>query len=387
MKRILGAVIAVLLGVAPVSAQPQPYTIDVIINLTGGNAFVGETYATALRVLEQRINATGGIDGRPLHFEFHDDGTSVQTAVQLATQLMAKHPAVVLGPTNQASCAGVAPLFVNGPVLFCTSPVYQPARNGFVFASTASVQDYTGPANLRFARLRGYKRLAVINATDATGQASDKMLAAAITLPENKDMQYVAYEHFNPADISVAAQVQRMAAAHPDAVICLAGGSPFGTVLRGLNDAGLKVPVLASGANLDPVQLNQYKTFLPPELSFNALLYFARDTLPRGHLRSVVDDFWNAYATAGARVSPGSGFAWDPGWIVVSALRKLGPNATADQLHQYLIGLHDFDGIDGTYDFRIGDNHGLTDTSVIFVRWDPAKGDFVVASKPGGYPL
>src|SRR5208282_2346240 len=109
-------------------------------------------------------------------------------------------------------------------------------------------------------------------------------------------------------------------------------GAPFGTVLRGLNDAGLKVPVLASGANLDPVQLNQYKTFLPPELDFNALLYFARDTLLRGHLRSVVDDFWNAYATAGARVSPGSGFAWDPGWIVVSALRKLGPNATADQL-------------------------------------------------------
>jgi len=257
----------------------------------------------------------------------------------------------------------VAPLFVNGPVDYCLSTAYTPPPKGYVFAAATALLPYVGPASVRYMRLRGYKRLAVIDATDATGQASDKMLNYALTLPENKDIQYVAFEHFNPTDISIAAQAQRMLAAHPDGVICLAGGTAFGTVLHGLADAGLRVPVMASGANLDANQL------------------------PRGGVRDQVDKFYAAFKDAGVKVNPSSGFSWDPGWIVVSALRKLGTNVTADQLHTYLENLHGFDGVDGTYDFRTGDNHGLNDLSVIMVTWDPAKNDFTVVSKPGGYPF
>lgn len=387
MKRCVALFAAVLLASAPAAAQTQPFTIDVIINSTGSNAFVGETYGGALRVLEQMVNKTGGINGRPLHFEFHDDQSSVTQSVQIATQLIAQHPAVIIGPAASGTCAAVAPLFVNGPVDYCLSTAYTPAPRGYVFAAATALLTYVGPASVRYMRLRGFKRLAVINATDATGQASDKMLSYALTLPENKDVQFVAYEHFNPSDISVAAQAQRILAAHPDGVICLAGGTPFGTVLHGLYDAGVRVPVMSSGANLDANQLEQYKSFLPPAMYFNSLLFFGRDALPRGGVRDQVDHLYDAFKAAGQKVNPSSGFSWDPGWIVVSALRKLGTNATAEQLHQYLLALHGFDGVDGTYDFRIGDNHGLTDSSVIMVTWDPTKGDFTVVSKPGGIPL
>jgi branched-chain amino acid transport system substrate-binding protein len=388
VKQCLALMAAVLLVFAPASAQPQPFTIDVIINSTGSNAFVGETYGEALRVLEQMVNKTGGINGRPLHLEFHDDQSSVTQSVQIATQLIAKHPAVIIGPAGSGTCAAVAPLFVNGPVDYCLSTAYTPPPNGYVFAAATALLPYVGPAGVRFMRLRGYKRLAVIDATDATGQASDKMLNYALTLPENRDIiQYVAFEHFNPTDISVAAQAQRMLAARPDAVICLAGGTAFGTVLHGLHDAGLRVPVLSSGANLDANQLAQYKSFLPDAIYFNSLLFFGRDALPRGGVRDQVDRLYGAFKAAGAKVNPSSGFSWDPGWIVVSALRKLGTNVTAEQLHQYLEALHGFDGVDGTYDFRTGDQHGLNDLSVIMVTWDPVKGDFGVVSKPGGYPF
>jgi branched-chain amino acid transport system substrate-binding protein len=147
------------------------------------------------------------------------------------------------------------------------------------------------------------------------------------------------------------------------------------------------VPVLSSGANLDANQLAQYKSFLPDAIYFNSLLFFGRDALPRGGVRDQVDRLYSAFKTAGAKVNPSSGFSWDPGWIVVSALRKLGTNVTAEQLHQYLEALHGFDGVDGTYDFRTGDQHGLNDLSVIMVTWNALKADFSVVSKPGGYPL
>lgn len=388
MKRLLVALLcALVLGVAPVSAQVAPVTVNVIINLTGPNAFVGAQYGTALRVLEQMVNTTGGIGGRPLHFEFLDDQTSVSNAVQLATQVIAAHPSIVIGAAQTATCAAIAPLFANGPVDYCLSTAYTPVPKGYVFASAAPLMTAVGPATVRFTRLRGWKRIAVINATDATGQASDKMLSEALKLPENKDVTYVTIEHFGPTDISVAAQAQRIAAVHPDAVICLAGGTPFGTVLHGLYDAGVKVPVVTSGANLDPAQMQQYKSFLPPAIYFNSWTYMGRDALPPGKLRETVDQFYSAYKAAGQRVTPASGFAWDPGWITISALRKLGPSATAEQIHQYLENLSGFNGVDGTYDFRGGDQHGLTDSAVIMVGWDATKNDFVVASKPGGLPL
>ena len=135
---------------------------------------VGETYGGALHVLEQYVNATGGINGRPLHFEFHDDASSVSNAVQIATQLIAKHPAVVIGPDGSGSCAAVAPLFANGPVDYCLSTAYTPPPRGYVFASAVSLVPFIGPASVRYMRLRGYRRLALIDATDSTGQAAEE---------------------------------------------------------------------------------------------------------------------------------------------------------------------------------------------------------------------
>ena len=73
--------------------------------------------------------------------------------------------------------------------------------------------------------------------------------------------------------------------------------------------------------------------------------------------------------------------------VIIDALRKIGPNATAAQLHTYLEGLHDYTGITGTYDFRDGSQRGLTVNSTLIMRWDPDKADFVSVSKAGGDPM
>ena len=58
----------------------------------------------------------------------------------------------------------------------------------------------------------------------------------------------------------------------------------------------------------------------------------------------------------------GDALAWDPALILVSALKKLGTNATAAQIQQYISSLTAFEGIDGTYNFTASqpDNRGLT---------------------------
>ena len=126
-------------------------------------------------------------------------------------------------------------------------------------------------------------------------------------------------------------------------------------------------------------------TCRPPSEGGQSMLNVNR---PRGDpLKEPVDEFATAYTNADLKPTIISGLAWDPAKIVVAALRRLGPNATGAQLHTYLEGLHDFAGTGGIYDFRTGDQHGLTQSAVIVVRWDAARSTYVVVSRQGGAPL
>jgi len=104
----------------------------------------------------------------------------------------------------------------------------------------------------------------------------------------------------------------------------------------------------------------------------------------QGPLRQKIDDFYAAFRAAGIRPSPLHLFAWDPADVVVYALRQLGPDATATQLHDFLETLHGFVGLNGVYDFRSGNQHGLSDSAVIMVRWNPKTTQFEQVSDPGG---
>jgi ABC-type branched-subunit amino acid transport system substrate-binding protein len=79
-----------------------------------------------------------------------------------------------------------------------------------------------------------------------------------------------------------------------------------------------------------------------------------------------------------------SALLWDPALIYVDALRHLGPDAKAADIRDYIENLHGFAGICGTYDFRDGNQRGLTADNVLVLRWDNPKGDWVVAGSPKG---
>lgn len=375
-----------VLSSTPIAAA-DAYTINVILPLTGPSAFVGKLESESLRAYETVANRSGGIRGVPVHFAFLDDQSSPQVAVQLTTQVEQNKPAVLIGPSIVAECAAVAPLVAHdGPVNYCLSPGFSPRPNSYSFASSPSLDEIAG-ATIRYLRMRGVTRLAVLSANDASAQEADRRNARALALPENAPVKIVAYEHFNDADLSEAAQVDRIKAASPQALIVYASGPSFVSVLRALKDAGLDVPVLTSTANFVPVVLEQNRDLLPRELIFNGFAYQAGALLGQSPLRNAADEFDDAYRAAGLQPNPVGALAWDPAKILISILRSLGPSATAPQIQRALENLHGFSGIMGTYDFRRGDQHGLAATDVIMVRWDPKRADGTPASRLGGIPL
>jgi hypothetical protein len=94
--------------------------------------------------------------------------------------------------------------------------------------------------------------------------------------------------------------------------------------------------------------------------------------------------YFAAFKAAGIRPDFATSLVWDPGMIVVSGLRALGTDATAEQLQKYIAGLHSWAGIDGIYDFRDNSQRGIGQSAMVIYHWDTAKNAFVVSSRPAG---
>jgi hypothetical protein len=81
----------------------------------------------------------------------------------------------------------------------------------------------------------------------------------------------------------------------------------------------------------------------------------------------------------------GQSLIWDPVTLIVEALRSIGPAATAEQLHAYVLSQHSWVGTNGVYDFASGDQRGLGDGAIVVARWDSATSTWTQVSAPKGF--
>lgn len=384
---LCGLAMATAIAVAPAAAA-EPYNINVILPLTGNGAFLGQGHRDSLDTLAEVVNKSGGIKGRPLHFVYHDDQSSPQIAVQLANEILIEKPAVILGSSLVAMCAAIAPLMQSGPVDYCLSPAYHPQAGSYVFSSSASAIDQSA-AVVRYYRMKGLTKIATLANTDATGQSNDKAMDEIMARPENKDAELVTREHFNPTDISVVAQIERIRASGAQAIIAGVTGTAAATVFKGMVQTGFDIPVEVTSGNESFPQMEQWKDFLPKGLVMSSALFPEHDGVLK--LDPRIEEAQHAmYAQLAAhrlKADNMEGTSWDAALIVVAGLRTLGPDATAAQLRAYIADLTDFAGVDGMYDFKANPERGLGPEASTVVRYDAATKSWQWLSQPGGMPL
>jgi branched-chain amino acid transport system substrate-binding protein len=378
----LGALLALFASSLPAQAASAPIEINVILSLTGPSSFIGTSEQQSLGVLEKIINAHGGVNGTPVTFAIADDASNPQTTLQLITALVAKRTPVIIGPSFTSGCNAVAPLLEHlGPVQYCLSPGIHATIGGYVYSAGAGT-DASAAAEIRYFREHGLTKFAMIALTDASGQDHEAQINAALKLPENSGMQLVASEHYNPTDVTVAAQLARIKAAQPQALITTATGVAFGTVLRNLADSGMDIPTTASAGDMSIAQMLQYKAFAPKDLLFIATHGVAPDpNLTSKAQRDAQTTYFNGLTGANIQPSYLASLAWDPALIVVEALKHTGgASAGSDAIHKYISDLHGFAGINGIYDFR-GSQRGIGTNDLVVYRWDPKTEHFAIVPR------
>jgi branched-chain amino acid transport system substrate-binding protein len=375
--------LALALSLVPLAARSaDPYPIYVLLPLSGSGSFYAASQQQSLRAIEQDVNRHGGIQGRQITFVIQDDQSNPQVDVALAGQIFAKHVPILLGPTLTAQCNAIIPMALkDGPATWCFTPGAHPSAGSYIFgfgADTSHVID----VSLRYLAARGIKRIATISSTDASGQDGDRNIEAAAA---KEKITLIEREHFNPTDVSVSAQIARIKAASPQALVVWTTGTPFGTVLRSIRDVGLDVPVLSTNGNITRAQMKQYGPLLPKDLMFPGAAFLDPDQITDKGVKAVVKTFYDGvHAQGGANPDWGNNNCYDGARLFVEALKKYGLNATPQQVRDYIHSLRNWPGVNGRYDFTAEPQRGLGDDSIVMVRWDGGKDNWVAISKPGG---
>jgi len=381
-RAVTRAVLAsLLLASGAARAAEPPIEIPVMQPLSGSAAFVGQTGAQALRIEEKLINAQGGIHGRPVHLAVSDDQTSAAIAA---------HAPVILGSSITAMCGAVAPLVAaNGPVLYCYSPGIHPAPGSFAFSAGASSEALMG-ALVRYYHLRGWNRIAFLSSSDASGKDGEKGFDDTVASPEFAGkITVTTKQNFNPTDVSVISQIERIRESKPDALVAWSTGVMFGTVLKALAQSGTDLPVGSSAGNLSYPLMGQFAGVLPKQLFFSG-----NEGSPRGEgmgLDPRVDAAKRAYyaAFAAEKLVPDNGaeVVWDATMLAVEGLRHAPEGSGAVGLRDWLAGLTDYAGVSGVYDFHKFPQRGLGPDAPVVSQWDQTEGMFRAMSRPGGTPI
>src|SRR5262249_31972979 len=161
--------------------------------------------------------------------------------------------------------------------------------------------------------------------------------------------------HFNTTDVSVAAQIETVKAAKPDAFVAWSTGTPIATIFKGILQAGLDVPTATTRGDMTFAQMEDYPDVLPTQ---RHPYIPAAEWPPHEGLRKLdpaieqaQQEFYAELKAAGVEPDIAASLGWTPAMLVTKALRDLGTDATATQIRDYLAKLQGEPGIDGFLDF------------------------------------
>jgi branched-chain amino acid transport system substrate-binding protein len=387
LRRLLATAVALAmcLVLRPVLAA-DVVEIPVILSLTGTSAFQGRGIQQSLQALEDLVNRNGGVAGRPVQFQFQDDQTNPQVGVQLMNAVIAQKSPVVMGSVTVGVCQAMAALIKDGPVQYCLSPGVHPEEGSYLFSALTSTTDAID-MSLHYFHDQNIKRIAVITATDATGQDADRSIDATVASMRG-DVTIVDREHFNPTDIAVSAQMAKIKAANPQLLVAWATGTPAATIFRAFKEAALDIPVLTTyGNSVYALIAQQWASFLPVNLYLPAQPNLAPQQVTDRATKAALAAHFAQLTKFSIQPDVINGGPWDAALLIIDALRKLGPRATAAQVRDYLLNTRGWTGIFGRYDFKAVPQRGLSRNAMFIARWDATKQVWVAVSRAGGAPL
>jgi len=379
MKTLYGAIICCFilsLNISGAFAEEEPYRIGAIFAVTGPASWLGEPQKTTVKMLEEQINAAGGINGRKIEVIIEDNLGAEDKTVLAFKKLVKRHKVVaIIGPSRSGCTMAIKPLAkrFKVPVVACAAAaaIVNPV-NPWVFKTAQNDAD-AARSIFDKARQLGIKRMAIMSSTDGFGAAGRGQLK---TIAPDYDISIVADETYGPKDTDMTAQLTKIKGTNAQAIINWSIVPAQTTVLRNRTQLGMTIPFFQShgfgninyarsaGASADGVLFPQGRIL-------------AVDTVADDHAQKpVIARYKKDYeAQAKTDVSAFGGYAHDSLMLVVDAIKAVG--ADRAKIREYIENRKNFVGVSGVFNFSPENHVGLGQES--FEMLTVKDSNFIVA--------
>lgn len=370
-KIVVGVVVAiviVLLLVGPLSIwrwvpvlrKPAvAYKVGAIFAITGPAAWLGTPERNTAKMIEEEINAAGGINGHPLEIIIEDTVGDATRTVTATKKLITKDEVLaIVGPSRSGTTMAVIPIVEEAkvPLISCAAAetIVVPVKR-WVFKtpqkdSDAAVRIY------ETMKLQGISKTAIITATSGFGDQGRKQLKK---LAPELEIEIVADETYGPDDTDMTAQLTKIKASEAQAVVNWSIVPGQVIVAKNMRQLGMEIPLFQSHG-FGNIKYAQTAGEAGEGIIFPCGRLLAVDTLPDDHpQKEVLAKYKKEYeAKYEEDVSTFGGHAWDGLQLVIAALREVGPDR--EKIRDYIENTKNFVGTGGIFNFSPEDHSGLT---------------------------
>ena len=369
LRRVLllaAAAGAVLLLPAAPPARAQrgggePIRIGAVLSVTGPASFLGDPEDKTLRLYVNRINAAGGVNGRPLQLTVYDDGGDANRARTFATRLVEDDKVVAMvGGTTTGTTMAMRPVFEDARVPFIS------LAGGIEIVEPPQPFTFKTPHTDRMAcekifadlRARGLSRVGMISGTDGFGAS---MHNQCLRVAQSAGVTVVADESYGPRDSDMTPQLTRIRNAERLEAIVNAGfGQGPAIVTRNRAQLGIATPLYQSHGVASREFINLATPQAAEGVRLPAAALLVAEQLPESDpQRRVVVDYKSAFEKEfNQPVSTFGGHAYDGLMILVEAIKRA--NSTdGTRLRDAIRATRGFVGTGGLVNMSATDHMGL----------------------------
>ncbi len=248
---LLGAMAAGL--AAPAFAQSKdPILIGVSGPLTGQYAQYGAQWKKGFDLALDEINASGGINGRPLAYVFEDTQSDPRQTVTVARKFVADERIVVeVGDFSSAASMAASPIYQAAQMVqfgFTNSHPDFTKGGDFIWSNAVNQKDEM-PLLADFLRDLGLKKIAVLHLNSDWGRTAKDLLVEAI---KQRGGEVVGSEAYLADEKDFRSAIVRLRGTNPDSIALISYYPDGAQLTRQIRQAGITLPIVAGGSIYSP---------------------------------------------------------------------------------------------------------------------------------------
>ena len=380
MRKLVFVALAMVLLIGLVSLtacggpEPEEYKIGAVLAITGFNSDLGEPEKQTLEMLEEQLNAAGGINGRPVSVIIYDTETDNTTCLTAVTRLIEQDNVLaIIGPSSSGVTMAILDTVTESEIplvsLAAADQIVEPVAERYWVFKTPQTNSMVVGRVYEYLNAQGISQVAIISATDGFGVLGRGEL---VDVAPDWGMTIVADESFDPDEMEMTTQLTRIKGEAPEAVICWGTNRGSAVIANNMKLLEMEMPLVMShgianrdfielaGEDADGVIFPAGKLLVAEQLldtdpQKEVLLQYTAD-FEALHGEGTVDTF--------------GGHAWDGFMLVTNAIRSLeGKGLTVDRA-----GIRDelesaeLVGISGVFNMSASDHLGLTPDCLVLVQ-------------------